>query len=171
MGDGTIDYNKVIDNMIHDDERYKVVFQEIARLNEPTIVLANRVEYLQRLCESARLFGKRVRCLSGMGQSKKAKEERKQALEALNNGELDCIFCTYSLAAEGLDVPNLRYVVFATPEKKDVTVTQATGRVSRKAEGKEYGTVIDFVDEFGMYKGFYKERLKVYKKLKCDIIE
>ena len=170
-GDGTIDYNKVIDNMIHDDGRYKVVFQEIARLNEPTIVLANRVEYLQQLCESARLFGKRVRCLSGMGQSKKAKEERKQALEALNNGELDCIFCTYSLAAEGLDVPNLRYVVFATPEKNDVTVTQATGRVGRKAEGKEYGTVIDFVDDFGMYKRFYKERLKVYKKLNCDIIE
>ena len=171
MGDGTIDYNKVIDNMIHDDGRYEVVFREIARLNEPTIVLANRVEYLQRLCESARLFGKRVRCLSSMGQSKKAKAERKAALEALNNGELDCIFCTYSLAAEGLDIPNLRYVVFATPEKNDVTVTQATGRVGRKAEGKEYGTVIDFVDDFGIYKRFYKERLKVYKKLNCDIIE
>lgn len=171
MGDGTIDYNKVIDNMIHDDGRYKVVFQEIARLNEPTIVLANRVEYLQQLCESARLFGKRVRCLSGMGQSKKAKEERKQALEALNNGELDCIFCTYSLAAEGLDVPNLRYVVFATPEKNDVTVTQATGRVGRKAEGKEYGTVIDFVDSFGLYRGWAKKRAGYYKKIGAEVIE
>lgn len=170
MGDGTIDYNKVIDNMIHDDERYKVVFLEIARLNEPTIVLANRVEYLQRLCESARLFGKRVRCLSGMGQSKKAKEERKAALEALNNGKLDCIFCTYSLAAEGLDVPNLRYVVFATPEKNDVTVTQATGRVGRKAEGKEYGTVIDFVDSFGLYRGWAKKRAGYYKKIGAEVI-
>lgn len=165
-GDGTIDYNKVIDNMIHDDGRYKVVFQEIARLNEPTIVLANRVEYLQQLCESARLFGKRVRCLSGMGQSKKAKEERKQALEALNNGELDCIFCTYSLAAEGLDVPNLRYVVFATPEKNERVVEQASGRVARKADGKEFGTVIDFQDSFGMYEGWGAKRIRIYKELK-----
>ncbi|HQA93787.1 MAG TPA: DEAD/DEAH box helicase [Bacteroidales bacterium] len=170
MGDGTINYSKVIDNMIHDEDRYKVVFQEIARLNEPTIVLANRVEYLQRLCESARLFGKRVRCLSGMGQSKAAKEERKQALEALNNGELDCIFCTYSLAAEGLDVPNLRYVVFATPEKDPTRIQQASGRVGRKAPGKDCGIVIDFVDAFGMYKSWQKKREAVYKKLKYDII-
>lgn len=171
MYDGTIDYNKVIDAMIHDEKRYKLVLSEVAKLESATMVLANRVEYLQRMCESLWHFGKKCICLSGQGQSKKAKEERKQALEALNNGELDCIFCTYSLAAEGLDVPNLRYVVFATPEKNDVTVTQATGRVGRKAEGKEYGTVIDFVDLFGLYQGFYKERLKVYKKLNCDIIE
>lgn len=174
MGDGTIDYNKVIDAMIHDDERFGVVWSAIAGLYQAgaVMVLANRVEYLQRLCDAYNKgqAGKAI-CLSGQGQSKKAKAERKAALEKLNAGEIDCIFCTYSLAAEGLDVPNLRYVVFATPEKNDVTVTQATGRVGRKAEGKEYGTVIDFVDDFGLYKGFYKERLKVYKKLNCDIIE
>jgi len=174
MGDGTIDYNKVIDAMIHDDKRFGVVWSAIAGLYHAgaVMVLANRVEYLQRLCDAYNKgqAGMAV-CISGQGQSKKAKAERKQALEALNNGEIDCIFCTYSLAAEGLDVPNLRYVVFATPEKNDVTVTQATGRVGRKAEGKKYGTVIDFVDDFGMYKGFYKERLKVYKKLNCDIME
>lgn len=172
MGDGQLDYNKLIDAMIHDDDRYEVVLKRLQDLKQPTMVLANRVEYLQRLCDDYNhlQYGTAV-CLSGQRQNKKAKEERKMALTALNTGELDCIFCTYSLAAEGLDVPNLRYIVFATPEKNDVTVTQATGRVGRKAEGKEYGTVIDFVDDFDMYKGFYKERLKVYKKLNYDIIE
>lgn len=170
MYDGTIDYNKVIDAMIHDENRFNKVMDIINEIPHasPTMVLANRVEYLKDMCVN---YEKTGVCLSGQGQSKKAKAERKEALEKLNNGEIDCIFCTYSLAAEGLDVPNLRYVVFATPEKNDVTVTQATGRVGRKAEGKEYGTVIDFVDDFGLYKGFYKERLKVYKKLKCDIME
>lgn len=170
MGDGMIDYNKVIDAMIHDDDRFQKVMDVINDIPHahPTMVLANRVEYLEDMRIN---YEKTGVCLSGQGQSKAAKAERKAALEKLNNGELDCIFCTYSLAAEGLDVPNLRYIVFATPEKNDVTVTQATGRVGRKAEGKEYGTVIDFVDDFGLYKGFYKERLKVYKKLNCDIIE
>lgn len=171
MGDGTIDYNRLIDAMIHDRERYELIFNQIRRFIDGVLVLANRVEYLKQLCDDYNTYCGKAVCLSGQGQSKKAKAERKAALEALNNGDIDCIFCTYSLAAEGLDVPNLRYVVFATPEKNDVTVTQATGRVGRKAEGKEYGTVIDFVDDFGMYKGFYKERLKVYKKLNCDIIE
>lgn len=176
MGDGTIDYHKVVENMTQDDGRFNFVMNYLIQMpygsGSPMIVLGNRVEYLQRLCEAYNegQVGNAI-CLSGMGQSKSAKEERKKALQALNDGELDCIFCTYSLAAEGLDVPNLRYVVFATPEKNDVTVTQATGRVGRKAEGKPYGTVIDFVDDFGMYKGWWKKRLSVYKKIGCDIIE
>lgn len=170
MGDGTIDYHKVVENMIKDDERFKVVLSVLAQLSGAVIVLANRVEYLQRLCDSLWHFGKKCVCLSGMGQSKAAKAERKAALTALNTGELDCIFCTYQLAAEGLDIPNLRYVVFATPEKDPTRVQQASGRVGRKAKGKDYGTVIDFVDSFGMYKSWQKKREAVYKKLGYDII-
>lgn len=171
MGDGMIDYNKVIDAMIHDDGRYKLVFIEVAKLEGATMVLANRVEYLQRMCDSLKLFGKRCVCISGQGQSKKAKAERKTALEALNNGELDCVFASYQLAKEGLDVPNLRYVVFATPEQDSTTVIQSVGRVGRKAEGKECGTVIDFVDLFGMYQGYFKKRKGYYKKIGAEVME
>lgn len=171
MYDGTIDYNKVIDAMIHDEERFKLVMREILHLYVPTMVLANRVEYLQRMCDEAKKHNMKAVCLSGQGQSKKAKAERKQALEALNNGELDCIFATYQLAKEGLDVPNLRYVVFATPEQDSTTVIQAVGRVGRKAQGKEFGTVIDFVDAFGMYQGYWKKRKGYYKKIGAEVIE
>ena len=135
------------------------------------MVLANRVEYLQRLCDAYNKgqAGMAV-CLSGMGQSKKAKAERKAALERLNNGEIDAIFATYQLAKEGLDVPNLRYVVFATPEKDETTVIQSVGRVGRKAEGKEYGTVIDFVDDFGMYKDWASKRRGHYRKIDAEIL-
>ena len=174
MGDGTIDYHKVVDNMVHDDERMACVFGEImiaAYYHKPMLVLANRVEYLRTLCEKFNVSGAyKGICLSGMSQSKAAKAERKAALTALNTGELDCIFCTYQLAAEGLDIPNLRYVVFATPEKDPTRVQQASGRVGRKAKDKNYGTVIDFVDSFGMYKSWQKKREAVYKKLGYDII-
>ena len=105
-----------------------------------------------------------------MGQSKAAKAERKAALTALNTGELDCIFASYMLASEGLDVPNLRNIVFATPEKNPTTVTQSVGRVGRKAEGKFFGTVIDFVDDFGLFKSWSKKRIAIYKSIGCDII-
>lgn len=169
MFDGTIDYSKVIDSMIHDDDRFQIVMDTINDLPHasPVIVLANRVEYLQDMRIN---YEKTGVCLSGMGQSKKAKAERKAALEALDNGEIDAIFATYQLAKEGLDVPNLRYVVFATPEKDETTVIQSVGRVGRKAQGKEFGTVIDFVDDFGMYKGWAKKRQGYYRKLEAEIL-
>lgn len=174
MSDGTIDYNKVIDDMIHDESRFDVVLKVLADLPRyaPVIVLANRVEYLQKMCDeyNKNQIGDGI-CLSGAGQSKKAKEERKHALTALNSGEIECIFATYALAKEGLDVPNLKYVVFATPEKEETTIIQSAGRVGRKAQNKEYGTVIDFVDDFGMYKGWAKQRIKWYKKIEAEVEE
>lgn len=175
MGDGTIDYHKVVENMTQDDGRFNFVMNYLIQMpygsGSPMIVLGNRVDYLQRLCEAynEEQVGNAI-CLSGMGQSKSAKEERKKALQALNDGDIDCLFASYKLAAEGLDCPNLKYVVLATPEKDPSLIQQATGRVGRKADDKEFGTVIDFVDEFGMYRGWWKKRKAVYKKLGYDII-
>jgi len=171
MGDGTIDYHKVVENMVSDESRYDLVLEQLQKFVEPCMVLANRVEYLQRLCDdyNQNQYGNAI-CLSGMGQSKAAKEERKKALTALNDGELDCIFATYQLAKEGLDVPNLRWVVLATPEKDETTVIQSVGRVGRKADGKDCGIVIDFVDDFGMYKGWNKKRQGYYRKIGAEVI-
>lgn len=166
--DGGMDYTKIVEEMVNDEVRFQFVSDWINGIKEPCIVLANRVEYLKRLCENFK--GKAI-CLSGQGQSKKVKEERKAALNDLNEGNIDCLFSSYALSKEGLDVPNLRYVVFATPEHDSTTVIQSAGRVGRKADGKEYGTVIDFVDNFGMYQRWYKERLKYYKEIKAEVLQ
>lgn len=162
LGDGTINYMELINQLVTDENRFRFVSDYINGLTGTMIVFGNRVDYLKKLSEE---FKGRSVCLSGMGQSKAAKKERKDALEKLSAGELDAVFATYQLGREGLDCPSLQYVVFATPEKDESTVQQASGRVARKAEGKEYGTVIDFVDNFGMYKGWAKKRATVYKKL------
>ena len=153
---------------MNDEPRFQKVLAKVNELGSSVLVLANRVQYIKDLDEA---FNGRSVCLSTLGQSQKAKEERKNVLQKLNNGEIDAVFATYQLAKEGLDIPNLNYVVFATPEKDPTTIEQSTGRVGRKAEGKLFGTVIDFVDDFGMYKGWWKKRLSVYKKIGCDIIE
>lgn len=168
--DGVLQYAKLVEDLTNDKERFDIVLNTIAEeCAGPTIVLANRVEYLQRLCEEIEKKGKRCICISGAGTSKKAKAEREAALRKLNEGELDCIFASYQLAAEGLDCPNLRYVVFATPEKDKTTVIQAAGRVARKAEGKDHGEVVDFVDDFGMYRNWAKRRKKIFENLGFSI--
>lgn len=165
--DGVLQYAKLVEDLTNDKERFDIVLNTIAEeCAGPTIVLANRVEYLQRLCGEIEKKGKRCICISGAGTSKKAKKERDEALRKLECGELDMVFATYQLAAEGLDCPNLRYVVFATPEKNERVVEQASGRVTRKADGKEFGTVIDFQDSFGMYEVWGAKRMGIYKGLK-----
>lgn len=166
-GDGTLNYAVLVEDMTQNQERFDFVLNEIERLDGSVLVLGNRVDYLRRLSDA---YSKESICLSALGQSKSAKEARKQALKRLNDGELSAVFATYALAREGLDVPNLRYVVFSTPEKDPTTVTQAAGRVGRKAEEKPFGTVIDFTDNFGLYKSWQKKRLSLYKKLGYDII-
>ena len=167
LGDGTLDYTKLVDAMIHDEQRFELVKEIIEDCisKGSTLVLGNRIEYLQRMNDA--VDGNTL-CLSGMGYSKKAKEERKNALKKLNDGELDCVLSSYLLAKEGLDVPNLRYVIFATPEKDPTTIQQSVGRVGRKADGKDCGTVIDLVDSFGMYKGWRAKRESVYKKIHAE---
>lgn len=174
MGDGTLNYSAIIDDMIHNEDRFNAVFDVLKNIqkNMPVLVLGNRVEYLNRLCDvyNESNLGKAM-CLSGMGTSNKSKEIRKNALNALNNQEIDCIFATYQLAKEGLDIPNLRYVVFATPEKDETTVIQSAGRVGRKFDGKKAGIVMDLVDDFGMYKSWSKKRDRYYKKINAEIID
>lgn len=168
-GDGTINYSGLVEDLTHNPERFNLVKEVIdCNCSGATLVLGNRVEYLSRLSGSV---GGRNVCLSTLGNSKAAKEKRKQVLKRLNKGEIDHVFATYQLAKEGIDVPNLRYVVLATPEKDETTVTQAAGRVGRKAEGKPYGTVIDFEDDFGMLKGWSKKRKSIFvKKLGYNIL-
>ena len=43
-------------------------------------------------------------------------------------------------------------------------MTQAVGRVGRKADGKEVGIVLDLLDDFGMLYGWAKKRKGYYKK-------
>ena len=165
--DGVLQYAKLVEDLTNDKERFDFVLNTIAEeCAGPTIVLANRVEYLQRLCGEIEKKGKRCICISGAGTSKKAKKERDEALRKLECGELDMVFATYQLAKEGLDVPHLKYLVMATPEKDPTTIEQSTGRVARKADGKEFGTVIDFQDSFGMYEGWGAKRMGIYKELK-----
>ena len=167
-GDGTINYTNLVTDLITNSDRFSSIMSVINdRCRSRAMVLASRVAYLEAMQQA--YVGRSI-CLSSLGNSQKAKNERKDALQKLNSGKIDCIFATYQLAAEGLDCRELRYIVFATPEKDKRIITQAVGRVARKAEGKEFGTVIDVVDALGIYQGWAKKRRGYYTKLGCEFV-
>ena len=165
-GDGTLNYAKLISDITENKDRNTVIVGEIQRAaqNGAVLVLSDRLQHLdvmeKRLCA---VFPYRTARL-GIASTKAEKERRARILTDLNNGLLNVVFATYKLAKEGLDVPNLRTVVLACPVKDKTTVIQSAGRVARKADGKEYGTIVDFSDCFGMLRGYEKKRRGYYKK-------
>lgn len=167
--DGTIIYSQIIADMIENRERNEFIVNEIRNLNGSVLVLSDRRKHLQDLYDM--LHEEKSSIIKALTNTQKSRDEREKQLAELNNGEIRVLFATYQLAKEGLDIPNLRFVVFATPQKDKITVTQSVGRVGRKAKGKELGVVIDIVDDFGMLYGFFKKRRAIYKKLKYEIVQ
>ena len=166
-GDGTLNYAKLISDITENKDRNAVIVEEILRAaqNGGVLVLSDRLQHLdsmeKRLCAVLPYRTARL----GIASTKAEKERRARILTDLNNGALNVVFATYKLAKEGLDVPNLRTVVFATPQKDKTTVIQSAGRVARKADGKDFGTVIDFSDNFGLLYSYERKRKNFYKKL------
>lgn len=72
------------------------------------------------------------------------------------------IFATYAYASEGVDVPSLDTLVFATPR---VDIVQTTGRILRKHDDKQRPLVVDFVDVFSLFQNQFSKRLRYYRKL------
>lgn len=170
-GDGTLNYAKLISDITENKDRNAVIVGEIQRAaqNGAVLVLSDRLQHLDALERVVRNSGQLTARL-GIASTKAEKERRARILTDLNNGALNVVFATYKLAKEGLDVPNLRTVVFATPQKDKTTVIQSAGRVARKADGKDFGTVIDFSDDFGLLRGYEKKRRRYYKKNFYDFL-
>ena len=169
MSDGTLIYAKLITEITKDDERNRIIADDISRMNGSTLVLTDRVAHIQTLLDM--LKDRNVKCMGLYAlTTTSAKRDRKLAIEKLENGEIDVLVATFALAKEGLDIPSLKNVVLATPQKNETIVTQSTGRVSRKSEGKAFGTVYDYEDSLMMFERWQNRRNGIYTKLGFSIM-
>lgn len=91
--------------------------------------------------------GYRTCALSGAD----SQEEREAAIERLEQdgreGGLDYIF-TVDIFNEGVDIPEVNQVIMLRPTQSAIVFVQQLGRGLRKAPGKEYLVVIDFIGNY-----------------------
>ena len=88
--------------------------------------------------------------------------------ERVDAVKADIIFATYAMAAEGLDIPTLNTLLFATPKKN---VIQCVGRILRKQskEGDVSPLVIDILDNYSVFENQGKKRVQYYTSKKYTI--
>lgn len=126
--DGTLNFNKLINFLSYNKKRNEIIVENVLKnKGKKQLILCHRVEHVNYL---ARLLNAE----SVTGKSKNRKYES------------DIIVATYSLATEGLDIPDLEILHMTTPQKTERIVKQCTGRVERNIEGKSTPKIYDYYE-------------------------
>lgn len=136
--------NTIIAKRIHEcynANRYVIVLSDrLSQLTELTAILCDTMHLPE--CDIAEYIGRTKQTERDIASTRKI------------------IMTTYSMAKEGLDIPRLDTVVFATP-KGDVV--QASGRVQRKHSDKNVPLIIDIVDTFSIFEKLRWKRWSFYR--------
>jgi len=173
--DGTIIYSELIGYLAGNDRRTQTIVSKILENKDHSnLVLSDRLNHLRDIIQGLKAAGiqeDQIRMIDGKMTSKKAREERKNALEDMRTGKAKFLFVTYQLAKEGLDIPCLDRLYLTLPHKDFAVVTQSIGRIERTYEGKDSAICYDFVDDIGFCIGGWKERRKFYNKKGCQILK
>lgn len=145
-------FTRIINEMVLNEERNQYIIDMTNKFkdeNRNILILSDRrnhCEILQTKISNSGLY------LGGM----------KKCDLAYNEQHCQVLLATYSLAAEGLDIPRLDTLILATP-KGDVV--QACGRILRETPGKLNNPyILDIVDDIPLCKKLFQRRKRYYKK-------
>ena len=171
--DGTLNYTRLINYLCECSTRNVIVRDSIIKESDKScLILSDRLEHLERLMMGLpKDMRDKAVMISGKMTTKKGKLERERAIEDMREGKKKYLFATYSLAAEGMDIPNLERLFMASPVKDYARVTQSIGRIARTHPNKCQPIAYDFVDDIGYLVKMYKTRCKHYRKGGCYFCE
>lgn len=115
----------------------------------------------EQAIEFSKLFNsKGLKTIALTGDS--SEELRAESMERIELDELesklDYIF-TVDIFNEGIDIPKINQIIMLRPTSSAIVFVQQLGRGLRKAEGKNYLTVIDFI---GNYENNYLIPIALY---------
>lgn len=144
-----IHFSQMITKLSMDSKRNNIIIAQIGlKIKNRILVLSDRVSQLEKLQERV---GDELSIIYA-GKMK----DRKQILNIAK--EKRVVFSTYAMMSEGVDIPHLNVLIFATPRSN---VVQSIGRI-----GRDYSNVliIDIIDRFDYTKRQFIKREMTYTK-------
>jgi len=125
--DGTLDFNKLINMLSFDNKRNSIIIDNVLKQDGKQLLLCHRIEQVKLL-----------------SQKLNASAIYSQVKEKCFDSNI--IVATYSLAKEGLDIPDLNVLHLITPIKDKGTIKQCAGRVERNISEKKQPLIYDYFD-------------------------
>ncbi len=150
--DGVLLDDKADFNLLMSEQRVKHIIETIQKYGSDNgivrgLVFCSKKEECHFLAEE---FNKR-NLVSIALTGENTEDERRiciQRLESTNYAEkIDYIF-TVDIFNEGVDIPKVNQVVMLRPTQSAIIFVQQLGRGLRKAENKDFLTVIDFIGNY-----------------------
>ncbi len=158
---GKISFVKVVSWLAEHDARNRQLARMIVQAiqaDRKILLLSARREHLVTLKKLVEIECERVGVRTTIGYYVGGLTAEQRAISETRQVMLG----TYSMAREGLDVPDLDTLFLATPQKD---IVQAVGRILREFKGKKAPLVIDLVDPISICHGLAKARMREYKNM------
>ena len=154
---GTVELKKEQFNRLVSDERVRHVISQakyygFSGSRVKGLVFCSRLDESEELSRKFNEAGYRTIALNGSAND----EERQEAFERLAMEEsestpekqpLDYIF-SVEILNEGVDIVEVNQVIMLRPTQSPIIFIQQLGRGLRKAEGKEYVIILDFIGNY-----------------------
>ena len=146
-----IDENAAFDSLTSNERLDKIIekssFYGCDNGDVRGLVFCSKVEECKILAEEFTKRGLPSIYLSG----ENTEEERSSAIEQLESDnkeeKIQYIF-SVDIFNEGVDIPRVNQIIMLRPTQSAIIFVQQLGRGLRKADGKEYLTVIDFIGNY-----------------------
>lgn len=155
-------YQTIYKNYIVENEKRNALVvkaaQKLVEQGYQTLVLYNSLNHGNELFRLISEAGVPAAILSG----KDSLEIRNNVKKDLESGKIKCIVAS-RIFDIGVDLPTLSGLVIASSGKSSVRALQRIGRVIRKAPGKKFAAIIDFIDQAKFLIDHSEARYKIYK--------
>jgi len=150
-----VHFSLMLSKMAKDKKRTAIIVAQIGlqMKNGYILVLSDRIAQLQAI---HKILGSEISVIYAgkLGKNKAAVLELAKTKRVL--------LSTYAMVSEGVDIPHLNILIFATPRSN---VTQSVGRIGRKSQNC---LLIDVVDRYEYTERQLIKREMIYKQLGYD---
>src|SRR5690606_64486 len=153
FADGTTTTDATPLSRLVDDDRVSYLLNTVERYGQAGaktrgLIFCSRKDEAHRLSaelNSRSIHGRPLATIALTGDD--SIEERERQVARLESGELDYIL-TVDVFNEGVDIPSVNQVIMLRQTQSSIVFVQQLGRGLRKAPGKEYLVVIDFIGNY-----------------------
>lgn len=144
-----------------DPERNNLILRTVAGMSGKIIVLSRYVEPCQTLQDRLeREFGIKAGIITGK-DSKQAIE----SYEAMKHSDMKVIFATIGCVSTGVSISDLDHIVLISPlYTNELLLHQIRGRLMRKSDGKEFGTLHYLYDGYIFPEWKLKKFIRIMQK-------
>ncbi len=146
--DGLLNFNRMVSKDRVSYVREEAAYYGYGGERVKGLVICSRKEEARELSRRFNARGLRTEALTGEdSESRREAVMKRLVTDAPGADVLDYIF-TVDIFSEGVDIPEINQVIMLRPTQSAIVFVQQLGRGLRKAAGKEFVVILDFIGNY-----------------------